>query len=99
MSNFTPGPWEVGAQNGELVTLAGNEVIAKIEPTRDNKIKDANARLISATPEMCAILKALYEGPVPLSTKWYEPRSCRNSYHDTWSKIGELLHHIDGEDK
>ena len=28
-----------------------------------------------------------------------ERTGCRNSYHDTWSKIGELLHHIDGEDK
>lgn len=33
MSNFIPsGPWKVETQNGELVILADNKVIARIEP-------------------------------------------------------------------
>ena len=63
MSKFTPAPWKVGFKtDGELVILAGNEVIARIEPNRDNEISDANARLIAAAPEMYEVLKVLYEG-------------------------------------
>ena len=63
MSKFTPAPWKVGFKtDGELVILAGNEVIARIESTRNEDVENANARLIAAAPEMYEVLKVLYEG-------------------------------------
>lgn len=63
MSKFTPGPWKVGFKtDGEIVILAGNKVISRIEPSRKEDVENANARLIAAAPEMYEVLKVLYEG-------------------------------------
>ena len=93
MSKTTLGPWKVGVQNGELVILADNEVIARIEPTRDNEIKDANARLIAAAPEMYDVLQDLIA-----ALERYDNDPYQEELPD-WRDAEKLLARIDEEEQ
>lgn len=51
MSAHTPGPWEQGSRGGDLV-LAGHDKIALVNSSTEAFA--ANARLISAAPDLLA---------------------------------------------
>lgn len=66
MSNFTPGPWEVGPVDDTVVTHIGADgvryEVAAIDGDYNDPdtwpIMEANARLIAAAPDMLAALQA-----------------------------------------
>lgn len=75
MSNYTPGPWEVAGYNGHDFT---HEVTTAVRPSSERELiasvvayphpprseeAEANARLISAAPELLAVCKALLRAP------------------------------------
>lgn len=85
MNNFTQGPWNIFPHtNGRLgctVAFEGRDTgftstdICEIMPEDDNgaaiRVSDANARLISAAPELVAALLGMLdsEGREPMTAK------------------------------
>lgn len=61
MTTFTPGPWKVHSEHGEIGNITnadGSIVVAQaqqVEP-RSHEVRVANAYLIAAAPEMLAAL-------------------------------------------
>ena len=56
-NNHTPGPWEIKAYSDTILIshysgMGSNEPVARAEPARSPAIREANARLISAAPEL-----------------------------------------------
>ena len=95
MTNFSTGPWEIGFEaNGELTILAGGNIIARTEASRKKSIRDANAKLIAAAPEM---YDELYE---ILQFIRYKTTLLGSHEYARWAKdIEELLARIDGKEK
>jgi hypothetical protein len=61
--SFTPGPWEIEGEGQDTVgilSVGDNHYIAKLTGWAHSK-QDANARLISAAPELLEALKGLVE--------------------------------------
>ena len=60
---FTPGPWRApnyGNLNGAVVAKDGEMVCDPSGAGRYEDEAEANARLISAAPEMCELLEFIY---------------------------------------
>lgn len=58
-AQHTPGPWAIKAYSDTIlishyIGMGSNEVVARAEPARRPAIREANARLISAAPELLA---------------------------------------------
>ena len=66
--SYTPGPWKATASNG-IVAADGKSVAAiSSNSSRNWSVKQANARLISAAPDLLASLEALarhWDKPAP----------------------------------
>ncbi len=87
INSHTPGPWSVGKKTGTMV-FAGNDggmgdFICEVcgEDDTPRAVNQANARLISAAPEM---LKALVKAELHLAAIG-TPRDAQGNYH----KLGE----------
>lgn len=98
MSKFTSGTWSVGIDGtyGPYVYADdGDAIIAVIrscghisESEKKEAVRQANARLIAAAPEMYEVIKALLEEP-PLIGPNY-------ALMDATSKARKLVARIDG---
>ena len=60
MSEFIPGPWNIGTKNGARVWSENGETLiadADVSESLRKEIKKANARLIAAAPDLLEALK------------------------------------------
>lgn len=65
MSEFIPGPWNIGTKNGARVWSENGETLiadADVSESLRKEIKKANARLIAAAPELLEALKDMLDG-------------------------------------
>ncbi len=69
-SKHTPGPWEVEAQDSYLNVVGGGRIVAEVHvhatpahppETADFEKRQANARLIAASPDLAETLGAVIE--------------------------------------
>lgn len=79
-SKHTKGPWDL-SRGTEVTTIIANK---KITPFKHvgriyGENRDANARLISAAPEMLELLKEIKRLPLNCST------------HDAWNEINIII--------
>ena len=77
MSQHTPGPWKIvdSWEDHTIEGPKGEEIIFQDGPYQTPSIKEANARLIAAAPEMLKALEMLVEKIK--NDEWFED----------WSKI------------
>lgn len=99
--NFTPGPWEVKRKNGRpgVWTLEGSKV-ASVEaphmiPPLETTGRDANARLIAASPEMYEALRTYSEG-MKMLIQYAVPYEIEDYNQAFMKKIDALLAKING---
>tara|TARA_R100000654_G_C2651491_1_gene123241 strand:+ start:405 stop:698 length:294 start_codon:yes stop_codon:yes gene_type:complete len=87
-AGFTPGPWKVGNYNYIRGTIFSVAVAIDL-PGRDEKEKQANARLIASAPE-------LYE-----QCKFLERMLAHTDHHSSpkLAQLRELLAKVDGGDE
>jgi hypothetical protein len=65
MSEFIPGPWNIGTKNGARVWSENGETLiadADVSESLRKEIKKANARLIAAAPDLLDALMTVPQG-------------------------------------
>lgn len=67
-TQHTPGPWKHEATRRRITAKSGT-IIYKVSLGDDLREEEANARLISAAPELLEALGALVNGEITLSNK------------------------------